>query len=108
LQRLTGDGQHTMATLWHRSNGRSTMLWPLWRQPLTPAGVQVLIEHPSLAPVSGPASGSPPAADPPPVAVRSAAWPRLGIIGLYGAERLRIPGQDYQRPLSPLSVQVLD
>jgi hypothetical protein len=111
--RLTGDGQRAMATLWHHVGRRRVMLWPLWRQPLTPAAIRVLIEHRCLMPASPPARSSGPAAPdsaaaPPHVAVRSASWPRLGIIGVYGGERVRIPGQRYQRPLAPAPVQVLD
>ncbi len=103
LLRVSGDGQRITATLWHRTSRRHVMLWPLWRRPLDLRAVQVLIEHPCLIPVSPPGPASPST-----VAVKRSSWPRLSIIGVYGAERLRVAGQDYQRPLSPIPVQALD
>ena len=92
LLRVTGDGQNVTATLFHRIGRRTVMLWPLWHQPLDVPAVQALIEHPCLAP-----------ADPAP-AVRREDWPALGIFGVYGAERLRVPGQQYLRVLAPIPV----
>lgn len=96
LLRVAGDGQHVTATLWHRAGRRTVMLWPLWRQPLDAPAVQALIEHPCLVPT-----------DPTP-AVHRANWPALGIFGVYGAERLRVPGQQYLRVLAPIPVAAAD
>ena len=82
LLRLTGDGRHPAATLWHHLGQRSIMIWPLWRQPLDTLAVQALLEHPSLKPVSaGPA-------------VRAADWPPLGIFAVHAAEREKLPDAD--------------
>jgi CRISPR-associated endonuclease/helicase Cas3 len=107
LLRLTGDGQHTLAALWHRAGRHQVMIWPLWRQPLTPRGLQVLIEHPCLESVNDPAPDQVHRAAPS-VSLRNDSWERLGIVGVYAAARLRIPGQDYQRPLSPIPVQIVN
>ncbi|MDN3360101.1 hypothetical protein [Actinomadura sp. DC4] len=50
LLRLTGDGTYAAATLWHRYDRRSVMIWPLWTQPLDLDGVQAFLEHPALRP----------------------------------------------------------
>ncbi len=50
LLRLTGDGTYATATLWHRQDRRSVMIWPLWTQPLDLDGVQAFLEHPALRP----------------------------------------------------------
>jgi hypothetical protein len=94
LQRLTGDGTHIQATLWHRAGRRSVMTWPLWKQPLDTAAVQVLIEHPSLAPTG------------PRLTVRSETWPALGVFAVYGAERQRITGRNFAGVLAPCPVAV--
>jgi hypothetical protein len=82
MLRLTGNGRDRAATLWHQAGERNFMIWPLWDQPLDPPAVQALIEHPALVPV-GPAP-----------AVSSAHWETLGINGVHGAERQKLPGID--------------
>jgi hypothetical protein len=94
LLRVTGDGEHLHATLWHRAGRRSVMIWPLWNRPLDTAAVQVLIEHPCLAP-----SDARPA-------VHGGAWPVLGIFAVYGAERQRIRGRNFAGVLAPCPVVV--
>jgi hypothetical protein len=95
LLRVTGDGQNVAATLWHHVGRRTVMLWPLWRQPLDTPAVQALIEHPCLAPV-----GTTPA-------VRRRDWQVLGITGVYGAERQRIPGRNFAGVLAPIPVPAI-
>lgn len=95
LFRLTGDGHDSAATLWHHIGRRSIMLWPLWRQPLDKPAVQALIEHPCLTPL-----------DPTP-AIRNTEWNALGITGVYGAERQRIPGRNFAGVLAPIPVSIL-
>lgn len=95
LLRVTGDGQNVAATLWHRTRRRFVMIWPLWRQPLDSLGVQALIEHPCLIPVD-----STPA-------VRRTGWPVLGIFGVYGAERQRIPSRKFAGVLAPIAVSAI-
>jgi hypothetical protein len=107
LLRLTGDGQRTLTALWRHAGRRAVMIWPIWRQPLTKRGTQVLIEHPCLEPIADPGSNQVQGAATS-VTVRNDSWRGLGIIGVYAAARLRIPGQDYQRPLSPIPVQAVD
>ena len=94
LLRVTGDGEHIGATLWHRVSRRSIMIWPVWEQPLDLAAIKVLIEHRSLIPVD---------ARP---AVCSASWPALSIFAVYGAERQRIPGRNFAGVLAPCAVVV--
>jgi hypothetical protein len=95
LLRLTGDGQNSAATLWHRIGRRSIMLWPLWRWPLDKQAVRALIEHPCLTPVDS----SP--------AVHNTDWEALDITGAYGAERQRIPGRNFAGVLAPVPVSIL-
>jgi hypothetical protein len=96
LLRLTGDGQHAAATLWHNLGRRSVMMWPLWRQPLDTLAVQALLEHPSLEP----ASEAP--------AVRSIEWSRLGVFAVYAAEREKLPDADkFAGVLTPVEVTVI-
>jgi hypothetical protein len=104
LMRLTGDGHSAHGTLWHRAGGRQVMLWPLWRQPLGKHGAQALIEHPAIVPVT-PADSEQGAAE---VTVRNSGWRCLGILGVYGAQRVRAPGQKSQRVLTPVPVRVID
>ena len=92
MLRITGDGKNMAATLWHRTERRPVMIWPLWRQQLDQPAVQALIEHPCLIPV-----------DPAP-AVRRTAWPALGIFGVYGAERQHIPRRKFPGVLAPIAV----
>ena len=93
LLRLTGDGHNVAATLWHRTGRRFVMIWPLWRRALGIPAVQALIEHPCLIPVS-----SAPA-------VSSACWDALGIIGVYGAERQKLPDSPkFAGVLAPIPV----
>jgi hypothetical protein len=94
LLRLTGDGTRTQATLWHRVGRRSVMTWPLWEPPLGIAAVQVLIEHPSLAPAG------------PRLAIRRDTWPALGVFAVYGAERQKISGRNFAGVLAPCPVAV--
>jgi hypothetical protein len=94
MLRLTGDGEHPQATLWHRVGRRSVMIWPLWQQPLERCAITVLIEHPALRPTG----------DPPEVSEDS--WPDLGIFAVYGAERQRIPGRNFAGVLAPFPVAV--
>jgi hypothetical protein len=95
LLRVSGDGQNVTATLWHHAGRRTVMLWPLWRQPLGTPAVQVLIEHPCLAPVDTTA------------AVRRTNWQVLGITGVYGAERQRIPGRNFAGVLACIPVPAI-
>ena len=92
MLRITGDGENMAATLWHRTERRLVMIWPLWRQQLNLPAVQALIEHPCLEP-----AGSAPA-------VRRADWPALGIFGVYGAERQHIPRRKFPGVLAPIAV----
>jgi hypothetical protein len=94
MLRLTGDGEHIQATLWHRVGRRSVMIWPLWQQPLERFAIAVLIEHPSLRPI-----GDPPT-------VSSSNWPDLGIFAVYGAERQRIRGRNFAGVLAPAPIGV--
>jgi hypothetical protein len=96
LLRLTGDGQNTAATLWHRTGRRSVMIWPLWRQPLDRHAVQALIEHPCLRPV-----------DPTP-AINNTPWESLGIFAVCGAERQKLPDvSQFAGVLAPIQVTTL-
>lgn len=90
--RITGDGESVAAALWYRIERRPVMIWPLWRQQLDLAAVQSLIEHPCLTPV-----------DPAPTVLRTD-WRALGIFGVYGAERQRIPRRKFPGVLAPISV----
>jgi hypothetical protein len=92
LLRITGDGHNIAATLWHRTQRRHVMIWPLWRQQLDRPAVQALLDHPCLIP-----------ADPAPT-VRRAAWPALGIFAVHGAERQQIPGRKFPGVLAPIQV----
>lgn len=92
MLRLAGDGNRIRATLWHRLARRSVMIWPLWEPPLDRLAIQALIEHPSLVPTD----------DRP--AVRTNAWPALGIFAVYGAERQRIQGRNFAGVLAPCTV----
>jgi hypothetical protein len=95
LLRLTGDGQHTAATLWHDLGPRSVMIWPLWHQPLDTYAVQALLEHPSLKPVS------------PGATVSSADWLPLGIFAVRAAEREKLPDAGkFAGVLAPATVTV--
>jgi len=91
LLRIAGDGHRIEATLWHRVGRRQIMIWPLWYEPLDLQAVKVLIEHPCLAPLNGPA-------------VRSDAWAALKIFAVYGAERQRIQGRNFAGVLAPCLV----
>ena len=51
LLRVTGDGTHVRATLWHRHHDRDVMIWPLWAPPLDIYAVPILLEHPTLRPL---------------------------------------------------------
>jgi hypothetical protein len=96
LLRLTGDGQHPAATLWHHQGQRHIMIWPLWQQPLDTRAVQALLEHPTLKPVT------------PGLAVRSTDWPPLGIFAVHAAERERLPDTDkFAGVLAPLRIAVI-
>ncbi len=96
LLRLTGDGQHPAATLWHHIGQRFFMIWPLWQQPLDTHAVQALLEHPILKPVS----------EAP--AVRSTGWGPLGVFAVYAAEREKLPDADkFAGVLAPVKVTVM-
>ena len=96
LLRLTGDGQHVQATLWHRHGQRHIMIWPLWQRPLDAHAVQVLLEHPTLKPAA------------PGLGVRSTDWSQLGIFAVHAAERERLPDTDkFAGVLAPLRVGVI-
>jgi hypothetical protein len=93
MLRLTGDGHQRAATLWHHVGYRHIMIWPLWRHPLDKPAVQALIEHSCLKPVN------------PAPSVRSTYWDALGINGVYGAERQKLPDTDkFPGVLAPLQV----
>ncbi|WP_329091441.1 type I-G CRISPR-associated protein, Cas3-extension family [Streptosporangium sp. NBC_01469] len=94
LLRITGDGHRLRATLWHRTGSASVMLWPLWRPALDLPSVRCLLDHRALAP-----------RDRTPT-VDSAMWPTLGVFNVYGAERQRIPGRNFDGVLAPLPVTV--
>ena len=94
LLRVTGNGERTDATLWYRVARRPVMIWPLWHKPLEMPAVQVMIEHPCLAPI-----------DERPT-VRSDSWAALGIFAVYGAERQRITGRNFAGVLAPCPVEV--
>ena len=97
LLRLTGDGQNVSATLWHRTGRRFVMIWPLWHQALDIPAVQALIEHPCLIPVN------------PTPAVSNSNWDTLGIFGVYGAERQRLPDSSkFAGVLAPIPVTTTD
>jgi hypothetical protein len=96
LLRLTGDGQNVAATLWHRTGRRFVMIWPLWRQALDTPAVRALIEHPCLIPVN-----SAPA-------VSSTDWDTLGIFGVYGADRQKLPDSSkFAGVLAPIPVTAI-
>lgn len=97
LLRITGDGRNVSATLWQRTGRRSLMIWPLWRRPLDRYAVQTLIEHPSLRLITVDSG----------VAVRRQDWHALGVFGVYGAERQRIPGRNFAGVLAPVHVQAV-
>jgi hypothetical protein len=96
MLRITGDGESVAATLWHHAGRRPVMIWPLWRQQLDLLAVQALIEHPCLIPVN------------PAPAVLRKDWPTLGIFGVYGAERQRIPRRKFPGVLAPIAVAAVD
>ncbi|RKS68275.1 hypothetical protein BZB76_6536 [Actinomadura pelletieri DSM 43383] len=50
LLRISGDGEHVTATLWHRHQRRNLMLWPLWTEPLDLQAVATLLDHPAINP----------------------------------------------------------
>lgn len=96
LLRLTGNGSSPAATLWHNLPGRREplMTWPLWRQPLDPTAIQVIIEHPALRPKLDQQG---PHVDP-----RGAA--PLGVFAVAGAERQRVTGRNFAGVLAPMPV----
>jgi hypothetical protein len=96
LLRVAGDGQRTTAALWHRLAGRAVMIWPLWDEPLDLAAIRVMIEHPSLRPLTG--------RDAP--MVRSETWSALKVFAVHGAERQRIPGRNFAGVLAPRPIAV--
>jgi hypothetical protein len=96
MLRITGDGRNIAATLWHRTERRHIMIWPLWHQALDRDAVPALIEHPCLTPVS------------PAPAVRRIAWPALGIFAVYGAERQPIRDRKFPGVLAPIQVTTRD
>jgi hypothetical protein len=97
MLRLSGDGRQRAATLWHHVGYRHVMIWPLWRHPLDESAVQALIEHPCLKPVSSAPS------------VSCTYWDSLGITGVYGAERQKLPDTDkFPGVLAPLRVAAVE
>ena len=92
LLRLTGQGGHRAATLWHHPDGRPLMLWPLWTASLDPSGAQALLSHPAIRPID-----STPTVDTRP-------WAPLSIFNVYGAERQRISGRIFEGVLAPIHV----
>jgi hypothetical protein len=91
LLRLTGDGQHVRAALWHRAGRRSLMVWPLWRQPLDLPAVRVLLEHPALRPTDQR------------TVAREPLTP-LGVFDVCGAERQPIAGRNSAGVLAPTTI----
>lgn len=100
LFRITGDGKHWRATAWHRPARARTMhmIWPLWRQPLTPQAIQTLLEHPLLEPIV--------TAGRPVIPQSPDALEELGIFHITGAYRQPIEGRKFAGVLTPQPVDV--
>jgi hypothetical protein len=98
MLRLSGNGTTVAATLWYRVRGRRepVMVWPLWRQPLDPSAIQVLIEHPELRPDND-GNGL--------FVERRTAEP-LGVFVVAGAERQRVTGRNFAGVLAPVEIDL--
>ncbi|MFF5111517.1 hypothetical protein [Streptosporangium sp. NPDC000509] len=96
LLRVTGDGHNVSATLWHRHNRRTVMIWPVWKPALDIHAVQVLLDHPCLRP-SPTRQGRPTAVE------REGLLP-LGVFDVYGAERQPIEGGKSAGVLAPVHI----
>jgi CRISPR-associated endonuclease/helicase Cas3 len=72
------------------------MIWPLWRQPLDPYAVSVLLEHPALRPRF----------DDGRVTVDPGSWPALGIFAVGSAERRPVPESKSAGVLTPSIVHL--
>ena len=93
LLRLTGNGTTTTATLWRQlPNRRRIMLWPLWRQPLDPAAITALIEHPALTPANIESR----------ITVPSSKAAALGVFAIAAAQRRTIEGRKSAGVLVPI------
>ncbi|MEV4888771.1 hypothetical protein AB0K48_05200 [Nonomuraea sp. NPDC055795] len=92
LFHLAGDGTKVRSTLWHRITGDHIMLWPLWKPALDLHAVQGLLEHPAFTPIDDQ------------LAVSAAEWAPLGVFGVYGAHRRRIPGRTFDGVLTPIAI----
>lgn len=94
LLRVTGDGRHVTATLWHRPGTHPIMLWPLWRHPRHIEATRILLEHPALTPTD----------DTGPLTVSTTTWPELDTLAVYAADRQHISGRDTAGVLAPIPV----
>ncbi|MFI6758764.1 hypothetical protein ACIBF5_06415 [Micromonospora sp. NPDC050417] len=100
LLRLSGNGTAVQATLWHTVPGRRqpVMTWPLWRQPLDPAGITTLLEHPDVRP--GLVAKE--------VTVSRSSWQPLDVFAVAGAARRPIEGRKSAGVLAPIAIRTTD
>lgn len=98
LLRVTSTGTKATATGWHRLPGRRTpiLIWPLWRDQLTPAAVEVLLQHPALRPQHADERLY---IDPAPLA-------ELGVFHIAAAERQPVEGRKFAGVLTPCPITV--
>jgi CRISPR-associated endonuclease/helicase Cas3 len=92
LLRHVGDGTWPRTVLWHRTQRREIMLWPLWRDQLDLHAIKCLLDHP----VFQQATPTPTSQDLAP----------LGVFTICGAERQRIPGRNFDGVLAPITSPV--
>lgn len=100
ILRITGTGDRPAATTWHRAPGlRGThMIWPLWRQALTPLGIQTLLEHPALAPSTQDRRLT--------ISTPPDQLDELGIFHINAAYRQQIEGRKFAGVLTPQPVSI--
>jgi hypothetical protein len=95
LLRVTGSGTGTKATAtgWHHVPGRHApvMVWPLWRNPLSPAAVETLLQHPALRPQQAANN----------LHLNPAPLTELGIFHVAAAERQPVEGRKFAGVLTP-------
>ncbi|WP_250564097.1 type I-G CRISPR-associated protein, Cas3-extension family [Sphaerisporangium fuscum] len=96
LLRITGDGRNVSATLWHRHNRRTVMVWPLWKPALDIHAVQALLDHPYLRPA--------PARQRRAITVERRRLRPLGVFEVCGAERQPIEGGKSAGVLAPIVI----
>lgn len=103
LLRVTGTGTAPRTTGWHKPTprGPSTMIWPLWKQPLDPTTIQTLLEHPALVPTETNAGHATITTHPDTLA-------ELGIFHLSAAQRQPLPPRKFAGILTPRTLHLHD